>query len=147
MMDYLKAIILVQLFFSFAITVIVYALPADLKVYVDPFSDVSGSIDMQGVANDLESNLQGQQNIPLIDVGALVFYSGNKLLDLILNFIFAVPEMIGLLIYGIVSLLGNGVDSFIMATVQLFTFVTVSALYIVSAIQMLTEFRGRGAIT
>lgn len=146
MMDYMKAIVMIQLFFSFGITIVVYTLPKDLKVHINPFSDTAGEIDFEGVATDLDDSLQRQRDIPVIDIGALVFYSGNILIDLLLNFITAIPQMIGLLIFGMGQIVGLGIDNYMMATLELFVFVTVTALYVLSIIQLVTSYRGRGSL-
>jgi len=143
-MDYLRIVIVMQIFFGFAITGYSYALPADARQHVNPFSDVADGLDMESVAADVEENLQRQRDIPVIDIGALVFYSGNILLDLLLNIIFAIPEMIGLLIYGITSFFS--VDVVLIATLQAFVAVLVSALYVIGVIQLLTSIRSGRAI-
>lgn len=139
MMQLLKVIIVMQLFFSFGITALVYALPADAKVYVQIFTDGGNSSTLQDTASKVQESLQSQTNIPVIELGALVFYSGNILIDFLLNFAFAIPFMIGLLINGLMMMMG--VDSYLFALVQLFAGVVVMVLYIVGLIQLLTGIR------
>lgn len=139
LMAIFKTFILVQLFFAFSITAITYALPAPAAPAVTAFSEVSDQIDLSGVGQEVQESLESQTNIPLIEVGALVFYSGNILLDLILNFIFAIPEMIGLLVHGI-QILFN-VDGYLFAIVQLFASVCIFVMMFIALIQMLAGLR------
>lgn len=131
--------IMVMLFYSFAITTLTYALPADSLSYVNSFSDIRSDLTLDSVATDIEDGLTQQQSIPVIELGALVFYSGNILIDLLLNFIFAFPEMVGLLVNGITTIFN--LDTMIFATVQIFATVLMMALYIIALIQLLTNVR------
>lgn len=139
MMDMFKWIIIVQLFYAVSITLIAYALPADSLNYVSAFSDVANDIDLEGVSDQVQESFEKQTDIPVIELGALVFYSGNILIDLLLNFAFAIPEMIGLIINGILLLLN--IDSYVFVVVQLFMSVLVMVLYLLSLIQLLTNVR------
>lgn len=134
-----RTMLLVQLFFSFAMTAIVYYIPDDAKNLVTSFSDVAGDIDLDTVGTEVQDALTRQTNIPVIDVGALVFYSGNILLDLMLNFAFAIPEMLGLIIYGLQSIIT--MPAYMVALTELFVGVTVISLYFISLIQLITGIR------
>lgn len=138
-MKIFTAMLLMQLFFSFAITIYVNSLPAATLDYVSSFSDVGERIDFDDAAESIESNLQEQQNMPLVEVGALVFYSGNILIDLLLNFAFAIPEMIGLIIYGLTRIFNLPVV--IVAIIESFIGVVILVLYFLSVIQLLTNIR------
>ena len=85
-MDVFKGIIIIQLFYAVAISLIAHAMPAGALDYVTGFSDAGTQIDVEGVASDVQSSLESQTDIPVIELGALVFYSGNILIDLLINF-------------------------------------------------------------
>jgi len=144
-MDYLKYILIVQAFFAFSVTMVSYALPASTIDHVAIFEDQSGNLDIKTVNAQFKESLQDQRNIPLIDVGALIFYSGNFILDLMVNFIFAVPQMIGMLINGI-SLIFSGIDTGLLALVETFLSLLVSTLYIIALIQTVTNIRSTGGL-
>lgn len=139
MMNLLKTILVVQLFYAFAITLISYSIPVDALNFVTSYSEITDTINLESVSNEVQGSLDSQSNIPVIELGALVFYSGNILIDLLVNFAFAIPEMIGLLVFGILSLLN--VDSYIFATVELFAGVTMMVVYVVGLIQLLNTIR------
>ena len=138
-MGYFKVVILVMLFYSFGITLFTYALPSDSLSFVTGFSDVSSSFDLETVGNEVQSSLESQTNIPVIELGALVFYSSNILLDLLLNFAFAIPQMFGMLINGLMLLFN--VDSYLFAVVQLFASVVMVVLYFIGLMQLVTGIR------
>lgn len=138
-MTVFKAVIILQLFFSFAVTGFTQFMPADSLPYVTSFSDVSGRINITSTGEQISEGLSKQTNIPILDLGALVFYSGNILLDLLLNFAFAIPEMLGLLIFGMSRLLY--IPSEMILHVEIFAGVVVIALYFISIIQLLTGLR------
>jgi len=142
-METFKVMIIVQLFFAFCITLMAYAVPDGAKDYLSTFSNVANEIDLEGVGAEVQNSLTRQTNIPIIEVGALVFYSGNIILDLLLNFMFAIPEMLGLLVNGIMLLFN--IDSYIFAIVELFAAVVVSVMYIMGLIELLANMRsGQG---
>jgi len=138
-MSLFKVMIMCQLFFSVGISMFTYSMPADSLNHVTSFSDLSDRIDVDNVSVAVQDNLERQTNIPIIDIGALVFYSGNILLDLLLNFAFAIPEMIGLLISGLSRLFSF--DAIIISFIQLFASVALLVWYFISLIQLLTGIR------
>ena len=139
MMSLFKTIIVIMVFYSFAITLLVYSMPADTLNYVTSFSDITGSINLESVGTEVQDSITRQTNIPVIDIGALVFYSGNILIDLLLNFAYAIPEMFAIILNGIMLLLN--LDTDIVSTVELFTVVLITVLYFIGIIQLLMGAR------
>lgn len=142
-MTFFKIIIIVQLFYAFSITMLAYSMPTETISYVTGFS-ADDSWNLESVSGDIQGSVGDQLDIPVIELGALVFYSGNILIDLLLNFLYAVPQMIGMLINGFLILFN--VDSYLFATIELFAGVVVTALYLIGLIELLINVRsGRGA--
>lgn len=140
MITYFMVIIVVMLFYSFAINMITYSLPNDSKVYLDlATDDARGTVDINAVSEEVQSSLSRQTNIPIIDVGALVFYSGNILLDLLMNFAFAIPQMLGFIINALCILFAF--DPIAVQLVELFAASTIMILYIVGIISLLINIR------
>ena len=134
-----KVMIIVVLFYSFSITTISHVfvengIAAPLQ-YIAQINSTAGD----DLTNQLDDSLTTQQNIPLLDIGALIFYSGNFLIDLLVNFIYAIPQMFGFLIWGI-SVLIN-IDPYFTVAMETFAVATMTALYIVGLIQLLTDIR------
>lgn len=137
--DLFKTIMLIMLFYSVSITLLTQVIPDEAKVYVTGFSDVTQTLNLETVTGQVRNSLESQTNIPVIELGALVFYSGNIILDLLLNFVFAIPEMIGLFINAISMLLS--IDSDLFAIVQLFSTAVVTVFYFIGLIQLVTGIR------
>lgn len=143
-MQWFTAILIVMLFYSLGITLYAHALPEDSLDYVTSFSDLAGEISLSSVGEQVQDSIEEQTTIPVIELGALVFYSSNIILDLLLNFAFAIPEMIGLLLYGLMMLLN--IDPVMVNTIQLFFTVIITVLYFLSIITLLTSIRSGRAV-
>jgi len=137
--DHFKVMIVIMLFYSFSITILSYALvDTDAIGYMSAYSN-DGTADFETVATELEAGLTAQTDIPVLDVGSLIFYSGNILIDMLLNFLYAIPEMIGFLVYGIQSLLN--IEGHLVELIEGFAFTIMTALYIMGVIQLLAGLR------
>jgi len=141
---YFKYIITAQLFYSFAITVLSHALtPFSVNsLYLLPYQNVT--TDITNVSAQIEAATQSQLDIPLIDLGALVFYSGNIVVDLLLNFFFALPSLFTLLVNGFTMLFN--VDAYLAAQFKLFMFGIISVLYFLNLLAFILNIRSRGTI-
>lgn len=137
-------IIIIQLFYAFSITLITHAMPDSNLNHVEVFNEPAENFDMIGIKDDVESSLQGQTTMPVVDIGALVFYSGNILLDLLLNFFFAIPQMLFLLITAFTQLFN--MPEFITAQIEIFVSVIVAILYFISLMQLLLGVRSGRSI-
>lgn len=144
LMKMFTVMIIVQLFYSFGITTLTHSLPTSRLDYVEGFSDLADRLDLQTISNTFEDSVLDSMNMPLIELGALIFYSGNIIIDLLMNFIFAIPQMIGLFINGFIMLFS--IDTFFTVQVQLFTSVIIGVMYFIGLLQLLMNVRSQGAI-
>lgn len=138
-MDLYKVTLVIIMFYTFSVTVITHTLPEDSLSYVTGFSSLNNDIDLESIGQEVQGSLQSQTNIPVVELGALVFYSGNILIDLLLNFLFAIPEMFTILINGLLMIFA--VDPFLATQIQILSGVMFTVLYFVSIIQLLTGIR------
>ena len=136
-MDGFKVTLLVMAFYSVAITIIAYSLPTDSKDFISTYELVN--FKYQDMGDKMQNSLSKQTNVPIIDLGALVFFSGNILIDLLVNFLYAIPQMIGLLIKIFTTIFN--VDGGLIIIVQTFSSVIITALYVVGLIQLLAGIR------
>ncbi len=136
----LKLIFIMSAVYAFGMTIFVHALPSDTLTQVDPFSNFAQTISLTNLSQQVESNVEQQTNIPLIEVGALIFFSGNIFLDLVLNFVFAIPQMIILFISGF-QLIGFNIDGTLLIALQLLISVLISVLYFVGVIELILNIR------
>jgi hypothetical protein len=137
-MSILKGILVIMLFYSFGVTIFSYTLPTATLDYIKPF-ETKTTTSLTDTVNEVESSIDRQLNIPIIEIGALVFYSGNIVIDLFLNFIFAVPEMLTILTHGIILIIN--LPDYLVDTIQTFAFSVFSIFYILSVIQLLLGVR------
>lgn len=101
--NYFIGIIIVSAFYSLFITTVVYNLdssPIDIGIIIS-FQDSSVNIDYGSTSQEFQSAINTQKSFGGADLAALALFSGNIILDLAANFIFAFPNMISLLITGI----------------------------------------------
>lgn len=138
-MNYFITTLIIMLFYSLAINGLTYSMPEQSLNYVTSFSDLSNDIEIEGISQEVTESVEAQTNIPVVELGALVFYSGNILIDLLLNFAFAIPQMIIILLSSITFLLG--VDSVYLNMLQLFLTVTITIVYFLAIIQLITGIR------
>jgi len=137
--DLFKTVIWVQLFYAVAIVLFTHNMPGSSVHYVEWYSDSTATIDLESVGSQVEDSLRAQADIPVIELGALVFYSGNIILDLLANFAFAIPAMLGLLVEGFTRLFS--IDGFIAIQVQLFASVLILVMYVIGLVQLVAGIR------
>jgi len=137
--DYFQRALWVQLFYAFAVTILVYSLAG--IVSLQPFelftSNAGPSIDQIG--EDIEGSFENQFNIPVVDLGSLVFFSGNILADLILNFITAIPNMVNILLTGFFLFIP--VDAYLQTQIKVFIVVALTVAYMLGVLGFLASIR------
>jgi len=141
---YFTFIIMIQLFYSFGATLLTHALqPFNVNpLYLQEYQNIS--TDITNITGRIESTTQSQLNIPLIDLGALVFYSGNIIVDLMLNFFFALPSMLTILVTTFTNIFS--LDAYLASQLKLFVFSIVSILYFLNLLAFILNIRSRGSI-
>lgn len=138
-------ILMTMLFYSFGITMLAHFIPADNLAYVDIFSSSGAQLDFETVGEQLDDSIQDQINVPLIDLAALVFYSGNILIDFFLNFIFAFPQMVQILLSVMFNFMD--VDIFIQTTVKQAVGIMVFVPFVLLLLSFILNMRsGRGVV-
>lgn len=101
---------------------------------------------MTDVSGQVQNTLTKETQFSVVDLGALALFSGNILLDLLVNFAFALPQMITLLINGFMMLIGNNLDSQIVLYVEIFASSVVMIMYFIGLLTLLTNIRSRGTV-
>lgn len=144
MLKLLATVAMIQLFWSLSVTSIVSVLPDAQLEQIGLFSGSPGANALDTMGADVEANFSNQLDIPLVSAGALVFYSGNIVIDLMLNFVTALPSMISLLVEAIFIFIPIGGD--LQITVKFFFFTVVTVLYVIGLIGFLTNIRSGSAI-
>ncbi|WP_456477600.1 hypothetical protein [Geoglobus ahangari] len=142
-LEYLKLIIEIQLLWSFAVTGIVYTLPADAVNHIS-FVQQEVNVDLTNTSTEIQQSLQKQMDIPVIDLGALVFYSGNIVIDLMLNFFTAIPGMFNILLTIFLTFIN--VDAYLATQLKLLSTAVLTIAYLIGILQFLLNVRARGTI-
>ena len=91
-------LLMVQLFWSMGVTLLVPNMPNAASDQVIMFNNSNGIIDIGILQSSVDAGIGDQTNIPLLEVGALVFYSSATIISLMVNFFAAIPQMVTLLI-------------------------------------------------
>lgn len=137
--DYFKAVLTAQLFWAFSVTLLVYGLSqVTVLSPVVLFTDNVG-LEINDIRDRVDVGFDEQLELPLVDLGSLVFFSGNLLADLILNFITAVPNIVNLFLAGIFTFLP--IDSELQSLVKVFITVFGTILYLIGIFSLLTDSR------
>lgn len=141
---FFMAIVVFSLFYGFGSTILAYTIApygADSNT-VDSYS-IEG-VNASDVADRTASAMQNQLNIPIIDAGALLFYTGNILIDLMMNSFFAFPSLITILINGFMIFFSF--DAVIAMQIKIIFFAFASVIYFINIIGFLMQLRGQGAM-
>jgi hypothetical protein len=146
---YFKAVLLCSFLFGFGVTLLAYSLPGSANAYGQTYKDgVSASgLGYEDIALEVEGSFNQQLNIPVIELGSLVYYSGNILVDLLVNFATAIPQILTILINGLVTVLGGNIDIGLLAVVQGFLTAAIFAFYVLGVVSLLSNLRsGTGVV-
>jgi len=136
--------IFLQLFWAFSVSLIVPFVPAVEMQQVVFFEDDAGLIEYSTLAASLEGGIGDQTNIPVLDFGALIFYSSNLILSLMINFITAVPQMLMILIGAFVNVFP--LNYTIVYYMKTFFTLILTILYYLSLFLFITNIRGGNAV-
>lgn len=142
--DWFVFIIIIQLFYGFSITILSRALVPFSNNIKLPSGIIANYTGMEEIAKETEKALGMQRNIPIIDIGALVYYSGNIVLDMMTNMFFAIPSMATTLITALEIIFAGNSEMF--SLLKVFTFTLVSLIYIFMLIKFILALRSRGGI-
>lgn len=141
--DYFKLIIIVQIFFGVCITMVSYAMPSDSFDYVQ-LVESGNEMDLVETGDMITTAANRQTNIPILDMGALIFYSGNIVLDMILNSVFAIPSMVTTLVS--VFVIFFPIDAILQAYIGIAIFLIIGAIYIISILAFIVNLRGGAGV-
>lgn len=146
--EWFKVILVIQLFYGFGITLLMHAWAQNAGFNagdVEAFETVSQNLDIQDTTNQIQQNFNTQFQLNGTDLAGLIYYSGNLLLDLLVNTAFAAPQMFTIILTGLFSVMT--VDAFIQGWITAFFFTIVSILYFLSLLQfLLTSRTGRTVV-
>ena len=135
-----KLMMTVLIFWSFVFTSLTYTLPSEDVPKLAFITFENGTTDLTAINQQFESAITQQTEIPLVDLGALLFYTGNIIIDLVLNFAFAIPEMFSILLN--ILFMVAPVDTKIQVSVFAFISALIAVGYAIGLLQFVTNLRG-----
>jgi hypothetical protein len=93
------------MFYSFAVSVFVPQIPDIQQNQIIQYTDARGVVNFSTLATTMESAVSSQSTVPFLELGALIFFSSSILINLVLNFITAIPQMLTWLLDGLFEFL------------------------------------------
>jgi hypothetical protein len=139
-----KIMMTAQVFWSLCFTLLLYTLPGADQGQLALITMHNGTTELSTISDEFESAVTNQTNIPIVELGALLFYSGNIIIDLLLNFAFAIPEMFTMLLnllFLILPMPGN-----LQLVVNSFFLALISIGYAIGILQFVTNLRSGGQV-
>ena len=137
--DFFARAIEVMAVYSLMITLLMYALPSDQRTYVLELKGSPAYREIDDISKQFQTNVDQQRSFGVVEVAALALYSGNILIDLILNFFMAIPSMATIIMKGI--LIFMNLSDPIKNAVMVFTYAIVGIIYLLSIILLLLDIR------
>lgn len=141
MLKFIVLIVVIQLFYGFGITMFAYSLPASQLTVLDVYQEPSADLDMTEISETIEGNIQSQLDIPIVDISALVFYSGNIVIDMLINFFTAIPSMLTIAMSTFFAIFP--VDAYLAAQMKLFMWVIAAILYFIAFLAFIMSVRSQ----
>lgn len=89
---------IVQAFYSISITLLVGNIPMVQEQQLVVFTNENAVLDLTTVQGAMLTGVSDQQSLPFYEFGALVFFSSLTVLNILINFITAVPQMLSILL-------------------------------------------------
>lgn len=138
--DTLKALIWGSLMFSIFVTSYAAILSSqinstDISIYTVPANET----DINSISRQIDEGLGNQTGVNFLDLAGLTLYSGNFFASFFLNFIFAVPKMIGIVLTAIAMF--TNFDPTVERNLIALVTLIVSTVYILSIINFLLGVR------
>jgi hypothetical protein len=143
-LDAFKTMMTAQVFWSFVFTLLVYTVPAADQGQLVLVTMSSGTTNLATINTQFSEAVTNQTNIPIVELGALLFYSGNIIIDLLLNFAFAIPQMFSMLLNLLFLVLP--VAQNIKLVVISFFGAMIAIAYAIGILQFVTNLRSGGQV-
>ncbi len=91
--NYLGSVLIVSAFYSLLLTTSIHTIPELQDDVVISFTDSPANLDFDDSTLQFQDSISKQKRFGVVDLGALALFSGNIVVDLAANFLFAIPSM------------------------------------------------------
>ncbi len=132
-------LLITQIFYSLSITIMVPLIPDAQQNQIVMYLSDEGIINFNSLSASVEGAVESQSSIPFLDYGSLIFYSTSIILNLLINFFTAIPQMVLMLISTLFIFLPF--DYSIQTTIKMIFFIVINALYYISLLFYITNQR------
>lgn len=122
-----STLLIIQLFWSFGVTLMVPQMPNAQSNEVLQFTASYNLIDLSSLQSSVSEGVSEQTNIPVLETGALIFYASATILNLMVNFFTAIPQMVTLIIHILFMVIPF--EASVTSIVEQWIFGIVSVLY------------------
>lgn len=136
----LRLLVIIMVVYSGGMTIFVHTLPTATLDQLRPFQGPTDSLPDETINEITDSTFLQLSDIPLINVGALVFYTGNIFIDFLVNFVTALPQIFVLLL-NVFSLVGINIDVTILLAVQAIATIILSVSFVLGLIELWIDIR------
>lgn len=120
-------LLIVQMFYAFSISIFVPMIPDVQQQQIIMYTNEAGVISFSTISNEITGAVGSQSTIPFADIGSLIFYSTSLILNLVVNFFTAIPQMISWLLIGLFTFVP--VDQTIQISVKMIFTAMVTIIY------------------
>lgn len=127
--EYFKFLIIIQVLFGFFMTGALYFLPDAAESNLTNFQafwNQQTASEIEAAAIGITDNIQNLN--PILGAMYVTFKSGFIVLDLLLNSIFAIPQMVSILVSGLFMMIP--INPWIIATVSALVFSIATIVYL-----------------
>lgn len=139
-LNYFGISIGVMIIYSLFITFMIYSIPAaDLDFVLLEFKSTPAFVSSSVIGEKFQSGLQQQQSFGVVEVAALALYSGNLIMDLLLNFFTAIPSMVSLGVKSILYFVN--IPAYFKTEILSWVYSLVAALWVLQILTLLIDIR------
>jgi hypothetical protein len=133
-----------QLFYALSVTLLVPFFPNATSNQVVMYTNSNNVINFNTLSESMGQGISNQSSLPILDTGALIFYSSGVILSLMVNFFTAIPQMITALLSGFFFFIP--INYTLAFTIKSLAFVFTTILYYLVLFSYITQTRTGGGI-
>lgn len=138
----LVGLLCMMIFYSLSITTMSYMFPEWAQPF-NAFAQQNVNTDISDITSTVDLGVRAQSGIPLVELGTLLFYTGNLWFDLILNFLTALPQMFTLFVDILLSLFNF--DVYFTQMMKLYMGSIIFVVQMLGVLQFFANLRSGGA--
>jgi len=132
-------LLVVQIFWSLSVSLIVPFMPNATSNQVIMFNNSANVLELGTLQSSVNTGISDQTSIPLLETGALIYYSSSTILNIMVNFFTAIPQMATLLVSVVFMFIPVDISTSI--SIKAWVFGIVGILYAIALFAFITGTR------